>query len=54
MEKIKGFITNYIYYTGPIQCKIKTREDILQIDEMLEKLNNRKDEEWIKFKVEKI
>ena len=54
MEKIKEFFNKLIYYTGPIQCAIKTREALLQINEMLEKLSNRKDEEWIKFQVKKI
>ena len=54
IEKIKEFFTNIIYYTGPIQCAIKTREALNQINDMFDKLSNRKDEEWIKFKVEKI
>ena len=54
IEKIKEFFTNIIYYTGPIQCAIKTREALNQINDMFDKLSNRKDEEWKKFKVEKI
>ena len=54
IEKIKKFFANIIYYTGPIQCAIKTREALNQINDMFDKLSNRKDEEWIKFKVEKI
>ena len=53
-EKIKEFFANIIYYTGPIQCAIKTRKALNQINDMFDKLSNRKDEEWIKFKVEKI
>ena len=53
-EKIKKFFANIIYYTGPIQCAIKTREALNQINDMFDKLSNRKDEEWIRFKVEKI
>ena len=53
-KKIKKFFANIIYYTGPIQCAIKTREALNQINDMFDKLSNRKDEEWIKFKVEKI
>jgi hypothetical protein len=53
-EKIKEFFANIIYYTGPIQCAIKTREALNQIHDMFDKLSNRKDEEWLKFKVEKI
>ena len=54
IEKIKEFFINIIYYTGPIQCAIKTREALIQIYGMFEKLSNRKDGEWIKFKIEKI
>ena len=53
-EKIKEFFSNIIYYTGPIQSAIKTREALNQINDMFDKLSNRKDEEWTKFKVEKI
>ena len=53
-EKIKKFFENIIYYIGPIQCAIKTRDAIFQINELFEKLSKKKDEEWIKFKVEKI
>ena len=52
--KIKEFFENIIYYIGPIQCAIKTRDAIFQINELFEKLSKKKDEEWIKFKVEKI
>ena len=54
IEIIKNFFANIIYYTGPIQCAIKTREALNQINDMFDKLSNRKDEQWIKFKVEKI
>ena len=53
-EKIKKFFANIIYYTNPIQCAIKTRDALNQINDIFDKLSNRKDEEWIKFKVEKI
>ena len=54
IEKIKEFFINIIYYTGPIQCAIKTREALIQIYGMFEKLSNRKDGVWSKFKIEKI
>ena len=54
IKNIKKFFANIIYYTGPIQCAIKTRDALNQINDMFDKLSNRKDEEWIKFKVEKI
>ena len=53
-QKIRKFFKDIIYYIGPIQCAIKTREALMQINEMLEKLSNVKDEEWNKFNVEKI
>ena len=52
--KIKTFFEDIIYYIGPIQCTLKTRVALSQINEMFEKLSNKKDEEWNKFKVEKI
>ena len=52
--KIKAFFEDIIYYIGPIQCALKTRVALSQINEMFEKLSNKKDEEWNKFKVEKI
>ena len=54
IEGVKNFFANIIYYTGPIQCAIKTREALNQINDMFDKLSNRKDEERIKFKVKKI
>lgn len=54
LEKIENFFQHIIYYIGPIQCALKARDSLLQINEMLEKLSNKKDEEWNKFKVEKI
>ena len=54
IEKIKIFFEDIIYYIGPIQCALKSRETIIQIKEMFEKLSNKKDDEWNKFKVTKI
>ena len=53
-EKIKTFFEDIIYYIGPIQCALKTRDAMFQINELFEKLSNKKDEEWTKFKVEKL
>ena len=53
-EKIKKFFENLIDYIGPIQYAIKTREALIQINDIFDKLSNRKDEEWIKFQVKKI
>ena len=52
--KIKSFFEDIIYYIGPIQCALKARDAVLQINEIFEKLSNKKDEEWNKFEVEKI
>ena len=53
-KKIEEFFKNIIYYIGPIQCALKTRDALFQINELFEKLSKKKDEEWSKFKVEKI
>ena len=54
IEKIKKFFEDIIYYIGPIQCALKSRETIIQIKEIFENLSNKKDDEWNKFKVTKI
>ena len=53
-EKMESFFEDIIYYIGPIQCALKARDALFQINEIFEKLNNKKDEQWNKFKVEKI
>ena len=53
-KKIKELFTKLMYYIGPIQCAIKTKESMNQILDLIELLCNRKDEDWNKFKVEKI
>ena len=52
--KIKSFFENLIYYIGPIQCALKARDALFQIDQIFDKLSKKKDEEWNKFKVERI
>ena len=54
VKKIKSFFKDIIYYIGPIQCALKAREALFQINEIFEKLSNKKDEEWNKFEAEKI
>ena len=54
IEKIKKFFEDIIYYIGPIQCALKSRQTIIQIKEIFENLSNKKDDEWNKFKVTKI
>ena len=53
-KKIEEFFENIIYYIGPIQCALKTRDAMFNINGLFEKLSNKKDEEWNKFKVEKL
>ena len=53
-KKVKKLFTKLMYYIGPIQCAIKTKESMNQILDLIELLCNRKDEDWNKFKVEKI
>ena len=53
-KKIKEIFTKLMYYIGPIQCALKTKESMHQILDLIELLCNRKDEDWNNFKVEKI
>ena len=53
-KKIEKFFENIIYYIGPIQCALKTKDSLFQINELFEKLSDKKDEEWTKFNPEKI
>lgn len=52
--KIKKFFKDIIYFIGPIQSALKARDSLFQISEIFEKFSNKKDEDWNKFKVEKI
>ena len=53
-KKCNEFFEDLIYYIGPIQFLIKSRELFDQILNLLEELKNKKDEDWNKFKIEKI
>ena len=53
-EKYKKFFEKIIYYIGPIQCLIKSKELFFQIINLLSDLSKRKEEEWNKFQVEQI
>ena len=53
-KKVKKLFTQLIYYIGPIQCAIKTKESMNQILDLIEMLCNKKDEDWNNFKVGKI
>ena len=53
-EKCKELFEKIIYYIGPIQCLIKSKELFLQIIDLLTELSNRKEEKWNNFQVEKI
>lgn len=43
-----------IDYIGPVHFSIKAREAIFQIKEFIEKLSEKKENEWNYFKIEKI
>ena len=45
---------NLLYYIGPIQCLIKAKEQTDHINNMIEELASRNDEDWNIFKLEKI
>ena len=53
-KKYKEFFEKIIYYIGPIQCLIKSKELFFQIINLLSDLSKRKEEEWNKFQVEQI
>jgi len=53
-EKCKELFEKIIYYIGPIQCLIKSKELFLQIIDLLTELSNTKEEKWNNFQVEKI
>ena len=53
-KKIKEIFKQIIYFIGPIQCAIKTKESMIQIVDLMDKLIDKKEEDWNKFKVEKI
>lgn len=42
-----------IYYVGPIQCSLKSKESLSQIFEIFETLSAKKEDDWNKFKVRK-
>ena len=54
IKKIEEFFRKIIYYIGPIQCALKSRDAIFQIYEIFEKLSEKNDKDWNEFKVEKI
>ena len=53
-KKCKELFEQIIYYIGPIQCLIKSKELFLQIIDLLTELSNRKEEKWNNFQIEKI
>ena len=53
-KKVKKLFKQLIYYMGPIQCALKSKESMDQILEIIENLIGKKDEDWNNFKVEKI
>ena len=53
-KKIEAFFMDLLYYIGPIQCAIKSKESLLQIYELFTILSKKKEDDWNNFKVEKI
>ena len=53
-KKVKEFFSNIMFYIGPIQCAIKSKESMNQILDLIGQLCNKKEEDWNTFKVEKI
>ena len=49
----KDLFEDIIYYIGPIQCLLKSEELFFQIIKLLINLNDKNEEEWNKFHVEK-
>ena len=54
VNNYKQLFEDILYYIGPIQCFLKAKEFFLQLVDLLTELNNRNEEEWNKFHVEKI
>ena len=53
-RKVKRLFAFLIFYMGPIQCALKSKESMDQILEIIENLIGKKEEDWNNFKVEKI
>ncbi len=49
----KDLFEDILYYIGPIQCLLKSKELFFQIIKLLIKLNKKNEEELNKFHVEK-
>ena len=58
MQKIiqssREFFEELLFYIGPIQCLIKTKELSKELFDLFEELKNRKEKEWITYKIHKI
>ena len=53
-EKCLSLFEDILYYIGPIQCLIKSKELTQQIINLFDEISNRSEESWNTFKVEKI
>ena len=53
MELGMKFFKKLLFYIGPIQCLIKTKELSKELFDLFEKLKNRKEKEWIFYKIHK-
>ena len=53
-NKCQELFEDILYYIGPIQCLLKTREFFEQIIHLLDELRNKHEDEWNKFHIDKI
>ena len=51
LTNVNKFFTNLLFYIGPIQCLIKAKELSKELFDLFEKLKNRKEKEWISYKI---
>ena len=53
-KKCQKLFEDLIYYIGPIQCLIKSKELFEQIINLFGELKNKKEDDWNTFKIEEI
>ena len=54
LSELTQFFKDIMYYIGPIQCLIKSKEMFDQIINLLHSFSLKSEEDWNKFKIEKI
>ena len=52
-KSISEFFKKLLLYIGPIQCLIKAKDLSKNLFDLFEELKNRKEKEWISFKIQK-